>query len=122
MGENEQGGMLRTVVVVGLVALIAAVIIGGVVGMKASLRTNTLIGSTMGQNILTIDQSDPDNKMFHRLGGYETLSYDADSGVYTLVLSTKSVYDNGSSHGGQGMYYGIGGSAALKDYDGFSAW
>ena len=41
MGENEQGGMLRTVVVAGLVALIAAVIIGGVVGMKASMTKNT---------------------------------------------------------------------------------
>ena len=40
MGENEQGGMLRTVVVVGLVALIAAVITMGVVGMKASMINN----------------------------------------------------------------------------------
>lgn len=41
MGENEQGGMLRTVVVVGLVALIAMVITIGVVGMKASMNKNT---------------------------------------------------------------------------------
>ena len=41
MGENEQGGMLRTVVVVGLVALIAAVITMGVVGMKASMTKHT---------------------------------------------------------------------------------
>ena len=41
MGENEQGGMLRTVVVVGLVALIAGVIFAGVVGMKASMTKNT---------------------------------------------------------------------------------
>ena len=41
MGENEQGGMLRIVVVVGLVALIAAVITMGVVGMKASMTKNT---------------------------------------------------------------------------------
>lgn len=41
MGENEQGGMLRTVVIVGLVALIVAVIIGGIVGMKASMTKNT---------------------------------------------------------------------------------
>ena len=41
MGENEQGGMLRTVVVVGLVALIAMVITIGVVGMKASMTKNT---------------------------------------------------------------------------------
>ena len=41
MGENEQGGMLRTVVVVGLVAIIAIVITLGVVGMKASMTKNT---------------------------------------------------------------------------------
>lgn len=41
MGENEQGGMLRTVIVVGLVALIAAVITMGVVGLKASMTKNT---------------------------------------------------------------------------------
>ena len=41
MGENEQGGMLRTVIVVGIVALIAAVITMGVVGMKASMTKNT---------------------------------------------------------------------------------
>lgn len=41
MGENEQGGMLRTVVVVGLVALIAGVVMMGVVGMKASMTKNT---------------------------------------------------------------------------------
>lgn len=38
MGENEQGGMLRTVVVIGLIALIAAVIVGGVVAAKASMQ------------------------------------------------------------------------------------
>lgn len=49
MGENEQGGMLRNVVVVGIVALIAAVVIVGVVGMKASMNknTNTAVGSVM---------------------------------------------------------------------------
>lgn len=41
MGENEQGGMLRTVVVVGLVALIAAVITLGVIGLKSNMIKNT---------------------------------------------------------------------------------
>ena len=119
MGENEQGGMLRTVVVVGLAAIIALIITLGVVGLKSSLRTNTLMGTSMGQNILQIDPSDPDNKMFHRLGGDETLTYDGNTGVHTLVLSTKSVYDAPGSHGVQGMYYGAGGAYARKDYDGF---
>lgn len=38
MGENEQGGMLRTVIVLGLIALIAAVVIGGVVGLKSDMN------------------------------------------------------------------------------------
>lgn len=44
MGENEQGGMLRNVVVIGLVAIIAAVVIFAVIGlngnMKSSLKTS----------------------------------------------------------------------------------
>ena len=44
MGENEQGGMLRTVVIIGLVAIIAAVITMGVVGMKASMTKNSATG------------------------------------------------------------------------------
>ena len=41
MGENEQGGMLRIVVVIGLVALLAVAITMGVVGLKASMNKNT---------------------------------------------------------------------------------
>lgn len=48
MGENEQGGMLRTVVVIGLIAIIAIVMIVGVVGLKSSLRTNTLMAYING--------------------------------------------------------------------------
>ena len=44
MGENEQGGMLRTVTVIGLIAIIAAVVIFAVMGlngnMKSSLKTS----------------------------------------------------------------------------------
>lgn len=41
MGENEQGGMLRTVVVVGLVAMVALIITLGVVGLKNNMTKNT---------------------------------------------------------------------------------
>lgn len=41
MGENEQGGMLRTVVVIGLVALIAAVVIFAITGLKGDMRKNS---------------------------------------------------------------------------------
>ena len=41
MGENEQGGMLRVVVVVGLVALIAAVVIFAVIKLKGTMNDTT---------------------------------------------------------------------------------
>lgn len=45
MGENEQGGMLRNVVILGLIALISAVVIGVVVGLNHKMNvlgTNTV--------------------------------------------------------------------------------
>lgn len=111
MGENEQGGMLRTVVVVGLVAIIAIVITVGVVGLKASLRTNTLMAETMGQNIIQPQQNGTDRKYkFNVLNGFERMNYDSSTGVLDLTLAAK---------GDQGVYYGSGGSAASQDYDGF---
>lgn len=38
MGENEQGGMLRTVIVLGLISLIAAVAVALVVGLKGDMK------------------------------------------------------------------------------------
>ena len=112
MGENEQGGMLRTVVVIGLVAIIAIVMVVGVVGLKSSLRTNTLMAETMGQNILQFKQNDTDRRYkFNVLSGPERMYYDSSTGVMNLTLSANS--------GDQGMYYGRGGSSASKDYDGF---
>lgn len=118
MGENEQGGMLRNVIVLGLVALIAAVATALVIGLKSNLRTNALMAETMGQNVLEFDWSES-TKSFHRLGGYEEYQYDSHTGVHTLVLSTKSQYDTPERRGGQGLYYGSGGTSAAKDYRAF---
>ena len=41
MGENEQGGMLRTVVVIGIIAMVALIITLGVVGLKSNMTKNT---------------------------------------------------------------------------------
>jgi len=41
MGENEQGGMLRTVVVIGIIAMVALIITLGVVGLKNNMTKNT---------------------------------------------------------------------------------
>ena len=112
MGENEQGGMLRTVVVIGLVAIIAIVMIVGVVGLKSSLRTNTLMATTMGQNVLQFKQNGTDRRYkFNALSGSERMYYDASTGIMNLTLSANS--------GDQGMYYGSGGSGSSKDYDAF---
>ncbi len=41
MGENEQGGMLRTVVVIGIIAMVALIIIFGVVGLSVNTKSIT---------------------------------------------------------------------------------
>ena len=41
MGENEQGGMLRTVVIIGIIAMVALIVTLGVVGLKNSMNKNT---------------------------------------------------------------------------------
>lgn len=41
MGENEQGGMLRNVVVIGIIAMVALIITLGVVGLKSNMSKNT---------------------------------------------------------------------------------
>ncbi len=53
MGENEQGGMLRNVVVIGLVAIIAAVVIFAVVGLKNNMskNTNSAVGAVVKTRI-----------------------------------------------------------------------
>ena len=41
MGENEQGGMLRTVVVIGIVAMVALIVTLGVVGLKNNMNKSS---------------------------------------------------------------------------------
>lgn len=102
MGENEQGGMLRTVVVVGLVALIAAVITMGVVGMKASMLKNTDNGipPTIAVNALEPEQMKTYMTTFDGKD-WGTVKYiDVEPGVITIkrnmnvVLDTRNVSGN----------------------------
>lgn len=67
MGENEQGGMLRTVVVIGLVALIAGLIITGVVVSKANMdkhvtATTSLVEKQANENGQDISKGVTDNE------------------------------------------------------------
>lgn len=41
MGENEQSGMLKTIIVVGLIAILSFAVIAGVVALKATSAKNT---------------------------------------------------------------------------------
>lgn len=72
MGENEQGGMLRVVVVVGLVALISFVIIASVIGLKGKMSASQ---STATDNIAS--------NMSQVQKETETITDDADNSKYT---------------------------------------
>lgn len=86
MGENEQGGMLRTVIVLGLVALIAAVVTVLVIGLKSSAKDHVddATPPTVSTRLLSVDD-------------FKIKSHD-EPGNYSANVS-KSVYswDNAST-------------------------
>ena len=69
MGENEQGGMLRVVVVLGLIALIAAVVIGGVVYAKNNMQ-NRVVGTASLIDKAKDDVTKPDESAYDFSGEY----------------------------------------------------
>lgn len=127
MGENEQGGMLRTVVVIGLVALIAAVAIFAVTGLKntSSAQRNNVVAKTeliaspdYGKNILEpaernitfsagTDQSHwTYGYMYYRVGPLEpgqTYTFSAKVNLQNTDQKTVTVavYDWGTSNDGR---------------------
>lgn len=103
MGENEQGGMLRTVTVIGLIAIIAMVVIMAVVGMKGSLRTNTLMAKDAGKNLVALT----DNSMSKSFTGFNyTQIVDHPDGSATLTLPSNgtNVYGIVFSGGGDDVH------------------
>lgn len=114
MGDKEQSGMLRVVVVLGLIAVIAAVVIFSVLSFKPGLRRNIVVTSTLGQNVLDIKQTGTDAKYkFNNLTGATGIAYDKDTQIFTLSLASKA--------GNQGMYYGPASTDASTDYNAFLA-
>lgn len=103
MGENEQGGMLRVVTVLGLIAIIAAVVIFGVVSMKAPLRTNTLMARDAGKNLVEVPLGQKSSSVFKGLG--KTVIVDGSSqGELSFVVPA-----DGQNYG---VYTGPGGAEA----------
>ena len=115
MGENEQGGMLRTVVVVGLVALIAAVIIGGVVVSKANMnkhvndttslvakQTDAVTSRNLILNSSGINASDTNRPAMQSNGLGSAVAYNA-----TVTYNPDSITLTYTGTGTQEWYYAI---------------
>lgn len=93
MGENEQGGMLRTVVILGLIALIAAVVTGGVISLSAHMKTTSnKVSDNIQKNIKDVDGP-----------GYDVITddYQTSNHYYDFNSSNKTAVINsvkGSTH------------------------
>lgn len=93
MGENEQGGMLRTVIILGLIALIAAVVTGGVISLSAHMKTTSNKASDdIQKNIKDVDGP-----------GYDVIKddYQTSNHYYNFNSSNKTAVINsvkGSTH------------------------
>ena len=106
MGENEQGGMLRTIIVLGLVALIAGVVTAGIISLKDTNRREALTAATTPTNIL-------DELEQHQLGDFGVKTKVVKNGDNDYIITL-----DGSDHG-QGLYWGKGGSEATSEYTDF---
>ena len=113
MGENEQGGMLRTVVVIGLVAMVALIITLGVVGLKNNMsenQTNALQTVSKG-----VTQKDIDFTMTGTNGKLDKVVSHTDlinSGYFPNVVSGNEKNNDTSFEfrpfgSGQGTQYGM---------------
>jgi len=90
VGENEQGGMLRNVVVVGLVALIAAVVIYAVIGLKGNMLAGTSTATDSIQKQLGSNSNDNSNVV---TDDYDTSNYfysDPDSNNMVTITGMKT--------------------------------
>lgn len=99
MGEHEQGGMLRNVVVLGLVTLIAVISIAFVLNLKGNIRHNNLKAMSLGTNVLDFNTK-------RDVNGFTRL---LDHGVGTTVTATKdnvfTVTLDPATNFPQGIYY-----------------
>lgn len=116
MGENEQGGMLRTVVVIGLIALIAAVVTFGIIGLRNNMQsTQTTALQTVSKGVT---QKDIDFTMTGTNGKLDKVVSHTDlirSGYFANVLSGNEKnndtsfsfppYDGGNWYGMQAELY-----------------
>lgn len=103
MGENEQGGMLRTVVVVGIIAMVALIMVLGVVGLKDNMKKNIDSGIPP---MLVINALEPEQMKTYMSSfdgkDWNSLKYTdrVEPGVITIkrnmdvVLDTRNVSDN----------------------------
>lgn len=89
MGEKEQSGMLRGVVVIGLIAIIAMLIIAGVVGLKASLRTNTLMAVDAGHNLVKLKNDSISNSVNILNDDHTNSTTIVDNGTNDATLTLK---------------------------------
>jgi len=80
MGENEQGGMLRTVVVIGIVAMVALIVTLGVIGLKNNMQ------STQTTALQAVSKGATQKDIDFKLTG--------DNGQLTSITSKTDLVDN----------------------------
>jgi len=72
MGENEQSGMLRTVVVIGIIAMVALIMTLGVVGLKNNMTKNineTSVPSQLIDSSTPLKLEDPTQEKYVSISG-----------------------------------------------------
>lgn len=112
MGEKEQGGLLRTVVVIGLIALIAGIIIAGIFSVKSSIRHSTVMATDTGHNLVPLTN----NSVSKTYWWYNDAEMrDQNDGEATLLIK-------GDRTSPAGMFYKGAGSDVYNAFKKLDVW
>ena len=84
MGENEQAGMLRMVVVIGLIAIISSAIISTAIGVRDSMKANN--DSAHSTLVSTTKNHDPDVSPFDSVKDWQDMIVSDVLGGYVYNL------------------------------------
>lgn len=120
MGENEQGGMLRNVVVLGLIALIAGVIIALVLGLKTKMVDHVDEATPPSMILNMMDSKDFSMEMHHGANdkyisyGLPKNAYRWDDSATELHFDTRTLSNPTWARGVSKVYKIPAGSKRMK--------
>lgn len=110
MSENEVGGMLKTVLTIGLATMIVTIVISVLMWIRGSTNNNTAVVMQSSPNLALLNNGSVAATITNH---YSSGIQDTGDGEGKIVIAPHN--DKLGSGNGTGFYVGVGGSGSNKD-------